>query len=157
MSDESEPEEPDIADEYEQTPEGELKQQIQEENLGDDDYDYQQGYDYPKPESRDSKLMFFRDLIREMNPFKLTRVANSTFKEKKNTRNFLNISKYNQLWKCNIVAEYFENMAMVEAATSMGTKGFTQTNFTTQTRVVKRQSDRPAKTSDYSQPKKQGP
>jgi hypothetical protein len=152
-------EEPDIVEQFEGTPEGDLKQSSQEENLNDDDFDYQQGFgsgNYPESPVKDTLLRFNRWVIGLFHPHKVVRVGNLTAKEAKNCKNFLNIANYNRIWNCNLISNYFNDMATVEAEVSMGKKGFTMTNMMTQRRVVTRQSEKLPKAKDWSNPNQGG-
>ena len=155
-----EPEEPDILDQFDQTPEGEFKQADMDENLNDSDLDFKEGFggegnSLGSP-FKDSLLKFNRWVIGLFSPKKVVRVANFTFKESKNCKIFLNFADYNQMWGNGIVAQYLNNRAVVEASVSMGKKGFTMTNMMTQRRVVTRQSEKLPKTSDWSKGNQQG-
>lgn len=152
MPDDEESVDEDIIDNYDNSPEGNLKQSQQEENLTDDDYDYQQGFNYPESTYKDSITKFYRHIISLMFPKKIVRVANFSFKEARNARIFLNIADYNLFEGCDLVAKYFQQKAIVESAVSMGKKGFIVTSIMTQRRIVQRQTDKQSNASKWSKP-----
>ncbi len=156
-----ESEDMDIIDEFDNTPEGDLRQSTQEENLNNNDFDYQQGFDnnnnnYPLSPVKDSITKFYRDIISKMIPKEIVRVANFKPKELKNSRMFLNMADYNRMEGCDLIANYFDNMAVVESATSMGRQGFVVTSIMTQRRIVQRQSGKGKNSKDYMRPDKGG-
>lgn len=149
------PESDDIISEFENTPEGDLKQSVQEENLGDEDFDYQQGFNSPQEHQKDSITKFYRWVVGLMKPYQVVRVANFTHAEAVNTKMYLNLAKYNEVEGCKTIRDYLANKAVIEAAVSMGKKGFIVTNIMTQRRVVTRQQEKSAKVSDWSKGKQQ--
>ena len=159
MSDEEEViESEDIVSEFDNSPDGELKNSMQEENSSDDDFDYQQGFtggtNYPESPQKDSITKFYRGIIKLMKPKQVVRVANFTFKESKNVKLYLNMADFNQREQNNLIANALRDMAVVESSVSMGKKGFIVTNIMTQRRIVSRQSDKSnPKVSSWSQGK----
>jgi hypothetical protein len=150
----------DIVNEFENTPEGELKEQLQNENLSDSEADYQQGFqNYPEQPVRDSITKFNRFIIGVMDPKRIVRAANFVFRaEKANSLICLNIADYLDLWDNRIVSRYFRNKVVNISSVSMGWKGFLMTNMMTQKRIVERSTPKPIPSvKGYAQPQqKQG-
>jgi len=159
MSDEEEVQESeDVVSEFDNSPDGELKNAMQEENSSDDDFDYQQGFsggtNYPEAPIKDSITKFYRGIIKLMSPKQVVRVANFSFKEAKNVKLLLNMADFNAREHNDLIANALRDMAVVDASVSMGKKGFIVTNIMTQRRVVSRQSDKPnPKVGSWSQGK----
>ena len=147
----------DVVDNFENSPDGDLKQSTAEENLDDDSFDQQQGFNYPESSYKDSITKFYRHIISMMFPKKVVRVANFSFKEKRNAKIYLNMADYNLFEGNDIVARFFNQRAVVESAVSMGYKGFIVTSIMTQRRIVQRQTDKSQNVSGWSKPKQQAP
>jgi hypothetical protein len=160
MTDEIEvPESEDIVAEFEDTPDGDLKQSVQEENLNNEDFDYQQGFgtsNYPEAPVKDSITKFYRDIISLMVPKKVVRVANFSFADKKNARICLNLAFYNKKEGSQMLEDWWNDRAVNLASVSMGHKGFIVTNIMTQRRIVQRQTDKANPTvKGWNKPKPQ--
>jgi hypothetical protein len=146
----------DVVNDFDNSPDGELKQMTQEENLGDDDFDYHQGF-APDIQQKDSIIKFYRWIVNLLRPLKVVRVANFTFKEKKNAKLFLDYAAYNRVWDNHKVAAYLDSRSMIEASASMGYKGFVVTSIMTQRRIVSRQTEKGnSMAKGWNQPKQQG-
>lgn len=151
--DEEMPESEDIVSDFENSPEGELKQSTQEENLNEDDFDYQQGFNYPEQQYKDSITKFYRHVISLLKPKQVVRVGNFSFSEKKNAKLCLDMAFYNHEEGADLIERFWRDRAVNVASVSMGYKGFIVTNIMTQRRIVQRQSDKASpKVSGWSNP-----
>lgn len=78
-------------------------------------------YGYPESPMKDSSLKFFRDVWKGKESVK---VSNLNKEDMNNIRAYLKVAEVAEVLKLDKVGKYLRSVAEVDAATSMGLKGF---------------------------------
>jgi len=127
-----------IINEFESSPEYKIKQTEQEEKLGDDEFDVQQGYGYPEPTVKENLFTFWKWFFDIVERIKLNKTGNLETHELNNVRLYEDFALYNKIEGQPLIAKYLNDKSSIVLSTSLSKKGFGAGLVGTQVRKVQR-------------------
>jgi len=85
-------------------------------------------YGSPSPAPKENQFKFFKELLSENDPLKVSKVSNLNTEElgrlSHSVRRYLDVAAYAEAEGLSTVSDYLENKAKIISATAMGKKGF---------------------------------